>query len=76
MFTKFVQFGGPVVSDKSRTGTIVIAEIGVNHNGSIDLAKELIQHAHAAVFTPPQLRFFCGSPGGGGEVLSMAGRQV
>jgi N,N'-diacetyllegionaminate synthase len=36
------------VSDKSRTGTIVIAEIGVNHNGSIDLAKELIQHAHAA----------------------------
>jgi len=29
-------------------GTIVIAEIGVNHNGSIDLAKELIRQAHAA----------------------------
>lgn len=36
------------MSDTSRTGTIVIAEIGVNHNGSIDLAKELIQHAHGA----------------------------
>ena len=36
------------MSDASRGGTIVIAEIGVNHNGSIDLAKELIQHAHAA----------------------------
>jgi N,N'-diacetyllegionaminate synthase len=34
--------------DASRSGTIVIAEIGVNHNGSIDMAKELIQHAHAA----------------------------
>lgn len=36
------------MSDASRGGTIVIAEIGVNHNGSIELAKELIQHAHAA----------------------------
>lgn len=34
--------------DASRSGTIVVAEIGVNHNGSIHLAKELIQHAHAA----------------------------
>lgn len=47
MSTEFIQFGG-VVSDASRPGTIVIAEIGVNHNGSIHLAKELIQHAHAA----------------------------
>ena len=34
--------------DNSRTSTIVIAEIGVNHNGSIDLAKKLIEHARAA----------------------------
>ena len=36
------------MKDTSRTSTIVIAEIGVNHNGSIDLAKVLIDHAHAA----------------------------
>lgn len=48
MSPKLLQFGRQVVSDASRGGTIVIAEIGVNHNGSIDLAKELIQHAHAA----------------------------
>jgi len=29
-------------------GTIVIAEIGVNHNGSMKLAKELINRAHEA----------------------------
>lgn len=36
------------MKDTSRTSTIVIAEIGVNHSGSIDLAKVLIEHAHAA----------------------------
>lgn len=28
--------------------TFVIAEIGINHNGSLDIAKELIKEAHAA----------------------------
>ena len=27
---------------------IIIAEIGINHNGSISIAKELITGAHAA----------------------------
>jgi N-acetylneuraminate synthase len=30
------------------TETYIIAEIGINHNGSLDLAKELIRDAHAA----------------------------
>lgn len=34
--------------NKRAVGTVVIAEIGVNHNGSMDLAKELVRHAHAA----------------------------
>lgn len=29
-------------------GTFIIAEIGINHNGSLDLVKEMIQKAHAA----------------------------
>jgi len=37
-----------MVMDKRVAGTVVIAEIGVNHNGSMDLAKELIREAHAA----------------------------
>jgi N,N'-diacetyllegionaminate synthase len=37
-----------MVKDARRVGTIVIAEIGVNHNGSMKLAKELINRAHEA----------------------------
>lgn len=48
MFAEFFQFGWPLVKRKVAPHTIVIAEIGVNHNGSMDMAKELIHHAHAA----------------------------
>jgi len=36
------------IPDTHSSSTIVIAEIGVNHNGSIDLAKELILRAKEA----------------------------
>jgi len=32
----------------AKNGIVVIAEIGVNHNGSIDIAKELIDVAHTS----------------------------
>lgn len=37
-----------MTSRKSRSNTIVIAEIGVNHNGDIDVAKRLISEAKTA----------------------------
>ena len=34
-----------MVKNKMKTKTIIIAEIGVNHNGSFNLAKKLIDKA-------------------------------
>lgn len=41
-----VQIGNRNVGDGA--GTYVIAEIGINHNGDLDIAKKLISLAHAA----------------------------
>tara|TARA_B110000971_G_scaffold195617_1_gene210158 strand:- start:3124 stop:4146 length:1023 start_codon:yes stop_codon:yes gene_type:complete len=37
-----------MVKNKMKTQTIIIAEIGVNHNGSLNLAKKLIDKAKSA----------------------------
>ena len=38
---------GNTIIDQS-SPTFVVAEIGLNHNGSLDLAMELVEHAAAA----------------------------
>lgn len=46
IFTQKIKIGSKYISEKSKT--FVIAEIGVNHNGSISLAKKLINLAKSA----------------------------
>ena len=44
--TKFLSIGDKIIGDNQPT--FIIAEIGLNHNGSIKLAKKLIQEAKEA----------------------------
>lgn len=46
----FITLGNRIISPKSRP--YVIAEIGVNHEGSLDLAKRLIELAKEGVPMP------------------------
>lgn len=41
-----IAVGSHVIGD--RTPALVVAEIGINHNGSVAMAKELVDAAHAA----------------------------
>jgi N-acetylneuraminate synthase/N,N'-diacetyllegionaminate synthase len=43
---KSVSFGNKIISEN--TPAFLIAEAGLNHNGDVDLAKKLIEAAHAA----------------------------
>lgn len=45
-FTQKIKIGSKYISESSKT--FIIAEIGVNHNGSISLAKKLINYAKTA----------------------------
>ena len=45
-FTQKIKIGIKYISESSKT--FIIAEIGVNHNGSISLAKKLINYAKTA----------------------------
>ena len=50
--TKIVRIGNKLIGDNHPC--FIIAEIGINHNGSVDNAKKLIQIA----FDQEQLRMF------------------